>query len=160
MCRCYVGTHDSGEKTGVGVSWLRNAPRGSTNAGDILRGWSHAAYFIKEKISLCSFSLLFILTVSGNWVFVCPCLTGARRRANFVFRQINTLCEQANTIRHPLTPSVLTSPTKATSRFSFPIKLLKPWQRFTDINLLKTKRNLLYIRNQSVPRTKLFPPPL
>ena len=25
------------------------------------------------------------------------------------------------------------------------------------INLLKTKRNLLYIRNQSVPRSKLFP---
>ena len=27
-------------------------------------------------------------------------------------------------------------------------------------NLLKTKRNLLYIRNQSVPRGKLFPPRL
>jgi len=28
------------------------------------------------------------------------------------------------------------------------------------INLLKTKRNLLYIRNQSVPRCKHFPPRL
>ena len=28
------------------------------------------------------------------------------------------------------------------------------------INLLKTKRNLLYIRNQSVPRSKRFPPRL
>ena len=27
-------------------------------------------------------------------------------------------------------------------------------------NLLKTKRNLLYIRNQSVPRSKHFPPQL
>ena len=26
-----------------------------------------------------------------------------------------------------------------------------------DVNLLKTKRNLLYIRNQSVPRSKHFP---
>ena len=25
------------------------------------------------------------------------------------------------------------------------------------INLLKTKRNLFYIRNQSIPRSKLFP---
>ena len=25
------------------------------------------------------------------------------------------------------------------------------------VNLLKTKRNLLYIRNQSLPRSKLFP---
>ena len=31
---------------------------------------------------------------------------------------------------------------------------------FLNINLLKTKRNLLYIRNQSVPRSKLFPPRL
>jgi hypothetical protein len=30
----------------------------------------------------------------------------------------------------------------------------------TILNLLKTKRNLLYIRNQSVPRSKLFPPQL
>ena len=29
-----------------------------------------------------------------------------------------------------------------------------------DINLLKTKRNLLYIRNQSVPRSKHFLPRL
>ena len=29
-----------------------------------------------------------------------------------------------------------------------------------DLNLLKTKRNLLYIRNQSVPRSKHFPPRL
>jgi hypothetical protein len=29
-----------------------------------------------------------------------------------------------------------------------------------DINLLKTKRNLLYIRNQSVPHSKHFPPRL
>jgi hypothetical protein len=29
-----------------------------------------------------------------------------------------------------------------------------------SINLLKTKRNLLYIRNQSVPRSKHFPPRL
>ena len=28
------------------------------------------------------------------------------------------------------------------------------------LNLLKTKRNLLYIRNQSVPRSKHFPPRL
>ena len=28
------------------------------------------------------------------------------------------------------------------------------------INLLKTKRNLLYIRNQFVPRSKHFPPRL
>jgi len=28
------------------------------------------------------------------------------------------------------------------------------------INLLKTKRNLLYIKNQPVPRSKLFPPRL
>jgi len=28
------------------------------------------------------------------------------------------------------------------------------------INLLKTKRNLLYTRNQSVPRCKHFPPRL
>jgi len=37
-------------------------------------------------------------------------------------------------------------------------------QRTTEIkrfiNLLKTKRNLLYIRNQSVPRCKNFPPRL
>ena len=31
---------------------------------------------------------------------------------------------------------------------------------FCNINLLKTKRNLLYIRNQSVPRSKHFPPQL
>ena len=30
----------------------------------------------------------------------------------------------------------------------------------SEINLLKTKRNLLYIRNQSVPRSKHFPPRL
>jgi 4-aminobutyrate aminotransferase and related aminotransferases len=30
----------------------------------------------------------------------------------------------------------------------------------TDINPLKTKHNLLYIRNQSVPRSKHFPPRL
>jgi len=30
----------------------------------------------------------------------------------------------------------------------------------SDFNLLKTKRNLLYIRNQSVPRCKHFPPRL
>jgi len=30
----------------------------------------------------------------------------------------------------------------------------------TVINLLKTKRNLLYIRSQSVPRSKHFPPRL
>jgi len=30
----------------------------------------------------------------------------------------------------------------------------------TMFNLLKTKRNLLYIRNQSVPRSKHFPPRL
>jgi len=29
-----------------------------------------------------------------------------------------------------------------------------------NINLLKTKRNLLYIRNQPVPRCKHFPPRL
>ena len=29
-----------------------------------------------------------------------------------------------------------------------------------DFNLLKTKSNLLYIRNQSVPRCKHFPPQL
>jgi len=29
-----------------------------------------------------------------------------------------------------------------------------------NVNLLKTKRNLLYIRNQSVPRCKHFPPRL
>jgi len=29
-----------------------------------------------------------------------------------------------------------------------------------DFNLLKTKRNLLYIRNQSVPHCKHFPPRL
>ena len=29
-----------------------------------------------------------------------------------------------------------------------------------SINLLKTKRNLLYIRNQSAPRSKHFPPRL
>ena len=32
--------------------------------------------------------------------------------------------------------------------------------RFAYIDLLKTKRNLLYIRNQSVPRSKHFPPRL
>jgi len=31
---------------------------------------------------------------------------------------------------------------------------------YTFINPLKTKRNLLYIRNQSVPRCKHFPPRL
>ena len=31
---------------------------------------------------------------------------------------------------------------------------------FPRINLLKTKRNLLYIRNQPVPRSKHFPPRL
>ena len=29
---------------------------------------------------------------------------------------------------------------------------------YTCFNLLKTKRNLLYVRNQSVPRSKHFPP--
>jgi len=32
--------------------------------------------------------------------------------------------------------------------------------RFSHLNLLKTKRNLLYIRNQSVPRSIYFPPRL
>jgi hypothetical protein len=32
--------------------------------------------------------------------------------------------------------------------------------RFRQINLLKTKRNLFYIRNQSVPRCKHFTPQL
>ena len=31
---------------------------------------------------------------------------------------------------------------------------------YSYINLLKMKRNLLYIRNQSVPRSKHFPPRL
>ena len=31
---------------------------------------------------------------------------------------------------------------------------------FFNVNLLKTKRNLLYIRNQSVRRSKQFPPRL
>ena len=29
-----------------------------------------------------------------------------------------------------------------------------------ELKLLKTKRNLLYVRNQSVSRSKLFPPQL
>jgi len=29
-----------------------------------------------------------------------------------------------------------------------------------EFNLLKTKRNMLYMRNQSVPRCKHFPPRL
>ena len=33
-------------------------------------------------------------------------------------------------------------------------------EEYIRINLLKTKRNLLYIRNQSVPRSKHFPPRL
>ena len=33
-------------------------------------------------------------------------------------------------------------------------------QLLNDINLLKTKRNLLYIRNQFVPHSKHFPPQL
>ena len=32
--------------------------------------------------------------------------------------------------------------------------------QFLNVNLLKTKRNLLYIRNQFVPRSKHFPPRL
>ena len=31
---------------------------------------------------------------------------------------------------------------------------------FFNVNLLKTTRNLLYVRNQSVPRSKHFPPQL
>jgi len=34
------------------------------------------------------------------------------------------------------------------------------WYLCVEVNLLKTKRNLLYIRNQSVPRCKHFPPRL
>ena len=34
------------------------------------------------------------------------------------------------------------------------------WCRNWRINLLKTKRNLLYIRNQFIPRSKLFSPQL
>ena len=48
---------------------------------------------------------------------------------------------------------------------SFPVLSHSRWtkncsQSHVDINLLKTKRNLLYIRNQSVPRCKHFPQPL
>ena len=32
--------------------------------------------------------------------------------------------------------------------------------KFMQLNLLKTKRNLLYIRNQSVPHSKHVPPQL
>jgi len=34
------------------------------------------------------------------------------------------------------------------------------WSALQPVNLLKTKRNLLYIRNQSVPRCKHSPPRL
>jgi hypothetical protein len=37
---------------------------------------------------------------------------------------------------------------------------VKSFWSFSYINLLKTKLNLLYIRNQSVPRCKHFPPRL
>jgi len=39
------------------------------------------------------------------------------------------------------------------------LQLHQPNLHYT-INPLKTKRNLLYIRNQSVPRCKHFPPRL
>jgi hypothetical protein len=37
---------------------------------------------------------------------------------------------------------------------------LNPEKNPLRINLLKTKRNLLYVMNQSVPRCKNFPPRL
>ena len=48
----------------------------------------------------------------------------------------------------------------------FPREVRKPRETLvkvlisSTVNLLKTKRNLLYIRNQSVPRSKHFPPQL
>ena len=42
------------------------------------------------------------------------------------------------------------------------INILKPtgYVMHQQFNLLNTKRNLLYIRNQFVPRSKRFPPRL
>ena len=46
--------------------------------------------------------------------------------------------------------------------FSLPVHIFHniPTKLYSYVNLLKTKRNLLYIRNQSVPRSKHFPPRL
>jgi hypothetical protein len=48
----------------------------------------------------------------------------------------------------------------ARSGVSLPIPSARFLLLHCPINLLKTKRNLLYIRNQSVPRCKHFPPRL
>jgi len=37
---------------------------------------------------------------------------------------------------------------------------LQIFEEYSNVNHLKTKRNLLYIRNQSVPRCKRFTPRL
>ena len=44
--------------------------------------------------------------------------------------------------------------------FQLPLSLHAKNNLSTKVNLLKTKRNLLYISNQSVPRSKHFPPRL
>ena len=51
-------------------------------------------------------------------------------------------------------------PNKVRSSVSNP-KEKMPFRRWNcDFNLLKTKRNLLYLNTQSVPHSKIFPPRL
>jgi hypothetical protein len=62
----------------------------------------------------------------------------------------------------------ITSEPLSSARFSLYYSLInspfaKFWISYSDVytvNLLKTKRNLLYIRNQSLPRSKHFLPGL
>ena len=62
------------------------------------------------------------------------------------------------------------SPSGILRRCAFSVEAVRPTAtapnsqtvllEYGPINLLKTKRNLLYIRNQFVPRSKHFPPRL
>jgi len=63
---------------------------------------------------------------------------------------------------------ILNTAVETLSSLTFDLLLIRTGYRLTtkssvhvgDISLLRTKRNLLYIRNQSIPRCKHSPPRL
>jgi hypothetical protein len=71
------------------------------------------------------------------------------------------LCHCANITDFPLASNDVKLEKVATAKFE--VFIAKHPERpvlKVGINLLKTERNLLYIRNQSVPRCRHFPPRL
>ena len=75
--------------------------------------------------------------------------------ANAIFGQISYYTQADYRLRH-----FLFKPTISRRYQTF--NILKPTGHvmLQQFNILNTKRNLLYIRNQSIPRSKHFPPRL